>query len=128
MAANRVIGFGNDIPWRIPGKQKRFRELTMNQLVVLGRRTFESIGKPLPGRDLLVLSSGTGRLGNVRTVKSFAEAAAAVGDDPREDVFVGGGQQVYVMFMPYADRVHLTEINLRPHGDAFFLSYLNDSI
>ncbi len=120
MAANRVIGLGNDIPWRIPGEQKRFRELTMNQLVVMGRRTFESIGKPLPGRDLLVLSSGTSRLGTVRTVKSFAEVTAAVNNDPREAIFVGGGQQVYAMFMPYADVVYLTEIDLRPPGDAFF--------
>jgi dihydrofolate reductase len=120
MAANRVIGLGNDIPWRIPGEQKRFRELTMNQLVVMGRRTFESIGKPLPGRDLLVLSSGASRLGTVRTVKSFEEVTAAVNDDPREDIFVGGGQQVYTMFMPYADLVYLTEIDLHPPGDAFF--------
>lgn len=64
MAANRVIGLGNDIPWRIPGEQKRFRELTMNQLVVMGRRTFESIGKPLPGRDLLVFEFGYQQIGH----------------------------------------------------------------
>ncbi|MDD1790430.1 dihydrofolate reductase [Burkholderia gladioli] len=120
MAANRVIGLGNDIPWRIPGEQKRFRELTMNQLVVMGRRTFESIGKPLPGRDLLVLSSGAAEFAGARTVNSLAEVTAALGDDPRDVVFVGGGQQVYAMFMPYADCIYLTEIDLHPAGDAFF--------
>ncbi|MBB2984562.1 dihydrofolate reductase/dihydrofolate reductase (trimethoprim resistance protein) [Paraburkholderia tropica] len=92
----------------------------MNQFVVMGRRTFESIGKPLPGRDLLVLSSGASTSGAVRTVKSFEEVTAAVHDDPREDIFIGGGQQVYTMFMPYADLVYLTEIDLHPPGDAFF--------
>nr|WP_279608228.1 dihydrofolate reductase [Burkholderia gladioli] len=66
MAANRVIGFGKDIPWTIPGEQKRFRELTMGQLLVMGRLTFESIGRPLPGRDVVVLSSRDEALAGAR--------------------------------------------------------------
>lgn len=120
MAANRVIGLGNDIPWKIIGEQKRFRELTLNQLVVMGRKTFESIGKPLPGRDVLVLSSRSNAVTGTSIVGSFDEAAGIIGADPRKEVLVAGGEQIYSMFMPYADLVYLTEIDLYPAGDAFF--------
>jgi dihydrofolate reductase len=120
MAANRVIGSGNDIPWKIPGEQKRFRELTVHQLVVMGRRTYESIGKPLPDRDIVVIGTQARDLPGVRCVASFAEASAVIAADPRPQALIAGGQQIYAMFMPYADLVHLTEIDLQVGGDAHF--------
>ena len=120
MAANRVIGLENDIPWKIPGEQTRFRALTLDRLVVMGRKTFESIGKPLPRRDVLVLSSRPDAVSGARAVESFDDAVAAIRDDRRMDVVIGGGQQIYTMFLPYADLVYLTEIDLYPSGDAFF--------
>jgi len=120
MATNRVIGRGNDIPWKIPGEQRRFRELTLDRLVVMGRKTFESIGKPLPRRDLLVLSSRPDAVSGARVAESFDDAVAMIRDDRRTDVVIGGGQRIYTMFLPYADLVYLTEIDLYPSGDAFF--------
>ncbi|CAG9195244.1 Dihydrofolate reductase type A13 [Burkholderia gladioli] len=120
MAANRVIGFGKDIPWTIPGEQKRFRELTMGQLLVMGRLTFESIGRPLPGRDVVVLSSRDEALAGARRAACFEALVDIIRDDPRERVLIGGGQQIYERFLPFADVVHLTEIDLQVPGDTFF--------
>jgi dihydrofolate reductase len=96
MAKNRVIGAANDIPWRVPGEQHRFRQLTEGHLVVMGRRTYESIGRPLPG------------------------ALEVIANDSREEVFIAGGEQIYRLFLPYADTVYLTELDLEPTGDTTF--------
>lgn len=120
MAKNRVIGAANDIPWKVPGEQRRFRELTEGHLVIMGRRTYDSIGKPLPNRDILVLSSRVVEAERVATCHTFDEAAAIIAGDTRDEVFIAGGEQIYRLFLRHADTIHLTEIDLEPAGDALF--------
>lgn len=120
MGRNRVIGMGNDIPWKIPGEQRHFRQLTEGQLVVMGRRTYESIGRPLPNRDLLVIGSVPVVAPRTTTCTSMEQATGMIARDARDEVFIAGGEQIYRLFLPYADRIYLTEVDLAPTGDARF--------
>ena len=115
---NRAIGNGGCIPWRIKGEQRRFRELTMGNAIIMGRRTFEEIGKALPGRRNIVLSSSgdysaTGCL-NARTLE---EAISLAGD---MDVYISGGAVVYRQALPLAEKLFITEIDAEFEGDTFF--------
>ncbi len=121
MARRRVIGNGSLIPWRVPGEQRRFRELTTNQLVIMGRRTFESIGRALPDRTTLVLTRDrTFQPAAALVAASLDEAALVVQQAPGDDVFIAGGAEIYAAFMPYVDLAHVTEIDLDVEGDIFF--------
>jgi dihydrofolate reductase len=120
MAKNRVIGAANDIPWKVPGEQQRFRQLTEGHLVVMGRRTYESIGRPLPNRDTLVIGRSTVVAERVTNCRTLPDAFAIIANDPREEIFIAGGEQIYRAFLPYADTVYLTEIDLEPAGDTRF--------
>ena len=117
-AQNRVIGVNGDIPWRIPGELAYFKQVTIGHAVVMGRRTFESIGRPLPGRTNYVLTRDTGfqALGChvLHDVASVLEIARS------ETVFVIGGAQVYNTFLPVADKVYQTVVHQDFEGDAFF--------
>jgi dihydrofolate reductase len=121
LARNGVIGKDNRLPWHIPEDLKRFRALTMGHHIIMGRRTWESIGRPLPGRTSVVVSrrpdySAPGAL----VVHSLAEAlAACAGDD---EAFVIGGAQIYREALPLAERIYLTRIDADYAGDAFFPS------
>jgi dihydrofolate reductase len=120
MARNRVIGAANDIPWRVPGEQRRFRQLTEGNLVVMGRRTFDSIGRPLPDRDVLVIGSRTVPIEGMLTCRSIQESIEIISNDLRNEVFIAGGEQIYRQFLQYADTIYLTEIDLEPVGDTTF--------
>jgi dihydrofolate reductase len=120
MAKNRVIGAANDIPWKVPGEQHRFRQLTEGHLVVMGRRTYESIGRPLPNRDILVIGRQPVVAERVSTCTTLQGALEIIANDSREEVFIAGGEQIYRLFLPYADTVYLTELNLEPQGDTTF--------
>ena len=115
---NRVIGRDGRIPWKIKGEQIRFRELTLGQAVVMGRRTYEEIGRPLPGRMNFVVSSTQNFDGeNCRTVASLAEAIELAGE---RDLFVSGGARLYEEALPLADKLYITEIHREVEGDTFF--------
>ncbi|WP_322053262.1 dihydrofolate reductase [Paraburkholderia bannensis] len=120
MAKNRVIGAANDIPWRVPGEQHRFRQLTEGHLVVMGRRTYESIGRPLLNRDVLVIGRQPIVAERVSTCTTLQSALEIIANDCREEVFVAGGEQIYRLFLPFTDTVYLTEIDLEPEGDTTF--------
>lgn len=120
MATNRVIGAANDIPWKVPGEQQRFRELTEGHLVVMGRRTYESIGRPLPNRDVLVIGKHAVAAERVSTCSTLQDAIEIISSDSREEIFIAGGEQIYRLFLPYADTIYLTEIDLAPAGDTTF--------
>jgi dihydrofolate reductase len=120
MAKNRVIGAANDIPWKIPGEQQRFRQLTEGHLVVMGRRTYDSIGRPLPNRDLLVIGRQAIAAARVATCGTFEEAMEVIASDSRDEIFIAGGEQIYRLFLPHADIVYLTEVDLVPAGDTKF--------
>jgi dihydrofolate reductase len=122
VASNGVIGRENKIPWRLPSDLKRFKALTLGHPVVMGRKTFQSIGHPLPGRDNIVVSRQGFRADGAVVVASLAAAldlaAARAGEGG--EVFVIGGAQIYRETLPLADRLYLTEVEATPLGDATF--------
>jgi len=119
MSANRVIGSHNDLPWRLPADWKRFKSLTMGHHLIMGRKTFESIGQPLPGRTTVVVTHQTGYAPEEVLVAHSVEQALqmAAGDD---EVFVAGGAQIYQQMFPRADRLYLTSIHEEFEGDTDF--------
>ncbi len=121
-AARRgVIGRDNTLPWRLPEDLKHFKATTLGHTLIMGRNTFESIGRPLPGRRTIVLSRSPGwHADGVLRAASLQDALALAARAPHGEVFVVGGAQVYRDALPLADRVILTEIDLDVDGDAFF--------
>jgi dihydrofolate reductase len=119
MAENRVIGRDGAIPWDIPADLQRFRDLTMGHPVVMGRKTFAAIGRPLPGRENIILTRQPGyRAEGCRVAPSLEEAlAACTGAD---EVFICGGEDIYRQALPLADRIYLTVIHRECAGDTFF--------
>lgn len=115
-ADNNVIGNSGDIPWHIPGEQKRFKALTMGKPMVMGRRTFDSLPGLLPGRRHIVLTRDAAWQAEGAEVAGSVEAAIALAGDA-EELAVIGGAEIYALFLPVADRIELTEVHLTPGGD-----------
>jgi len=119
MAHNRVIGSHGRLPWRLPEDLRRFKALTLGHHVIVGRKTWESIGRPLPGRiNLIVTRNRTYCAAGAIVVHSLAEALAHAREDP--EPFVIGGAELYREALPLADRIYLTELRDAYSGDAFF--------
>ena len=117
MSLNRVIGRGAEIPWHLPEDFKWFKETTMGGVLVMGRRTFESIGRPLPGRETVVLSRSGFAHDKVRTVGSLDELDPA---DETRPMFIAGGEQVYEQALPRCSDLLLTIVKREVDGDVFF--------
>jgi dihydrofolate reductase len=118
VGANLVIGRGGDLPWHLPQDLAHFKATTMGHTMVMGRKTYDSIGRALPGRRTVVITREQGwHAPSVEVAHSLAEALALAG--PTE-VFVVGGGEVYRQAMPFADRLMLTEIEQSPEGDTWF--------
>lgn len=119
MAENRVIGRNGAIPWDLPGDRRRFRELTWGHPVIMGRRTFESIGRPLPGRRNIVLSRQEGYFAaGCIVVHDLPSALAAAGE--ADEIFVIGGGELYREALPRAERLYLTIVHREAEGDVLF--------
>jgi dihydrofolate reductase len=119
VARNRVIGRDNAMPWHIPGELARFRELTMGHPIIMGRRTHQSIGRPLPGRRNIVISRDPAFVAaGCEVVSSLQAALTACSGAP--EVFVIGGAQIYAAALALADRLLLTEIQADFDGDTRF--------
>lgn len=120
-AANGVIGNNGALPWHISADLKHFKALTVGKPVIMGRKTFTSIGKPLPGRHNIVMTrDASWRVGGVTVAANLAEAVAAAGLDPRaraDEIMVIGGATIYAEALPSARRVYLTEVHAAPVGD-----------
>lgn len=117
---NGVIGTDGRLPWRIPEDMAHFKSLTMGQALVMGRATFESIGRPLPGRTTVVLTRNTDWTAEgVRVAASLDEALDIV-DSLGLDAFIAGGAEVYRAALDVADRMELTEVDAEPEGDTHF--------
>lgn len=120
MAKNRVIGLDNDMPWRLPDDLKFFKKTTTGKPVIMGRKTFESIGsRPLPNRPNLVISRQADFVAEGATVFSSVEDAIASTDSVEEVIIMGGGQ-LYKQMLPQADKLYLTLINADIDGDTLF--------
>lgn len=123
LARGGVIGRGNTLPWRLPEDLRRFKQITLGHAVVMGRRTWDSLGRPLPGRTNIVLSRARdwAAIGAERAADLDAALAIAVRACPGRPVMVIGGAQVYALALPRAQQLRLTEIELEvPDGDAIF--------
>ncbi len=118
-STNNVIGVDGELPWRLPDDLKRFKQLTMGKPIVMGRLTFESIGRPLPGRQNIVITRQPGFKADGCDVVSSPAAALAAAADASE-VMIIGGSQIYELFLPKASRLYLTRVKADIDGDADF--------
>ncbi len=127
VADNGVIGADGGIPWRIPGEQAHFKAVTMGHTLVMGRATYDSIGRPLPGRTTIVLTRDEGwAVDGVVVVRSMGEALQRADALPG-DVMVAGGAQVYAEALPHADEQLLTEVHTTPDGDTRYPPFDRDA-
>ncbi len=125
VARNNVIGGDNRLLWRLSSDLQRFRALTMGKPLLMGRKTFESIGKPLPGRTSVVLTrdpkwSFPGVIVAYDLQQALAKAAEAAAVLHSQDVMVVGGADLYAQTIGMADRMHITHVDLAPSGDSMF--------
>ena len=125
MAQNRIIGRNNNLPWHLPEDLKYFKRINLGKPVIMGRKTFESIGKPLPGRtNIVVTRNADFSAEGVKTVNSLSAAKAlceSIGEiDGISEAMVIGGAEIYTQAMPVADRLYLTEVHANVDGDTFF--------
>jgi len=119
MARNRVIGRDNQLPWRLPADLAYFKRVTLGHPVIMGRRTWESIGKPLPGRHNIVVSRNRDyRAPGATVVASLDAAWKAAGD--ADEACVIGGTSLFAEALPIADRIYLTEVDAEVDGDTYF--------
>lgn len=125
MAENRVIGINNNLPWYLPNDLKYFKQVTLGKPILMGRKTYESIGKPLPGRSNIVITRNESwSAPGVKTVHSLAQAfelaASIVEIDGQDEMMVIGGDQIYQSALPDTDRIYLTKVHAEVEGDAWF--------
>jgi dihydrofolate reductase len=127
MGSNRAIGIDNGLPWRLPADLRRFKALTLGHTLVMGRKTFESIGRPLPGRTTIVVTRRPDYAPpGIEVAHSVEEALTRAmralpekGDNP-EEIFIAGGEEIFRQTLDRADRLHLTWIEKEFPGDTFF--------
>jgi len=117
MSENRVIGNSNQIPWHLPEDFKWFKKMTTGNVVIMGRKTFESIGRPLPNRETVVLSRSGFTHPGVRTIQSLAEIDPSA---EARDVFICGGAEIYALALPACSDLYLTLVKRTVAGDAYF--------
>ena len=122
---NKVIGNKGCIPWKIKGEQRRFRELTLDNTVIMGRKTFEEIGKPLSGRHTVVISSSAVyESENCMTVRTLEDALRFA---KTEKIFIAGGERLYKETLDMADYLYITEIDGEIEGDTYFPEFNESS-
>ncbi len=119
---NRVIGYENKMPWYLPGELQYFKEQTMGKPMIMGRKTYDSIGRPLPGRKNIVITRNENfHVEGVEVARSLEEALQLAGDV--EEVMIIGGEQIFKVALPIADRLYITHIEHDFNGDTFFPTY-----
>jgi dihydrofolate reductase len=129
---NRVIGRNNKLPWHLPEDLKYFKSVTMGKPVIMGRKTFESIGRPLPGRPNIVITRDTGYSQAGITVvhgleEAIGQAEALCHINGREEALVIGGSEIYAQALPLSQRLYLTQVHHEVMGDAYFPAFERDS-
>lgn len=117
MSENRVIGNAGDIPWHLPGDFKWFKQTTMGAILVMGRKTYESIGRPLPGRETYVLSRHSRQIPGVSNITSLQSLDTL---DTDKVIWIAGGGEVYKQMLERCEEIYLTRVHKIVEGDAFF--------
>lgn len=125
MAKDRVIGMNNKMPWHLPADLMHFKKVTLGKPIIMGRKTFDSIGRPLPGRENIVLTRNPRWSVSGVTTKPSLESALDYCEDESE-VMIIGGANVYAQAIPFANRMYLTFIDLDVSGDAYFPFWMSD--
>ena len=125
MARNRVIGRNGDLPWQLPADLRHFKSVTMGKPIIMGRKTFESIGRPLPGRKNIVVTRRAKFVADGVLISNNLTAAIALGkaiasEDNVDEIMVIGGGEIYAKALSDADRLYLTEVHADIDGDTFF--------
>ena len=120
MTRNRVIGRGGDLPWRLPDDQRFFRRTTLGKPIIMGRKTFDEIGRPLPKRRNIVLSRREVATEGVDVARDLESALALAKSDAPEEAFIIGGAQIYALALPMLDRLYMTLIDTELEGDTWF--------
>jgi dihydrofolate reductase len=120
MSLNRVIGAGNKIPWHLPEDFKWFKKMTTGHIIVMGRKTYESIGKPLPNRTTIVLSRSPLNIPGVRTMAEIGQLSSLPAEFDGREIFICGGAQVYQQALPLCSDLYLTLVKRQVEGDTFF--------
>jgi dihydrofolate reductase len=121
MDERRGIGYQGHLPWKLSADLKRFKQLTMGHHIIVGRKTFESIGRPLPGRQTIVITRNpVFRADGVVTVHSVESAIDLASGRAEDEAFICGGAEVYAEAIRFADRIYLTEVHARVDSDTFF--------
>jgi len=125
MARNRVIGRNGDLPWQLPADLRHFKSVTMGKPIIMGRKTFESIGRPLPGRKNIVVTRRANFISDGVLTSNNLTAAIALGkaiasEDNVDEIMVIGGGEIYAKALSDADRLYLTEVHADIDGDTFF--------
>jgi dihydrofolate reductase len=120
MSLNRVIGAGNKIPWHLPEDFKWFKKLTTGHILVMGRKTFESIGKPLPNRTTFVLTRSPQPIDGVQVITNLNEIKTRLPANDQREIFICGGAQIYEQILPLCSDLYLTLVKRTVEGDAFF--------
>jgi dihydrofolate reductase len=124
VAENGVIGRGGELPWRLSADLRRFKRLTMGHAVIMGRKTWESIGRPLPGRRMIVVTrQARYHAEGVETTASLPAACGLAAIDHANEAFIIGGAEIYREALPLADRLYLTRVHATVEGDKFFPAY-----
>lgn len=120
-AKNNVIGKNNDIPWYLPADLKYFKKTTLNHHIIMGRKSFQSIGKPLPKRTNIVITRNPFFIASNCIMSTSVEEALSIAQDNGEtEAFIIGGGQIYELSKSYWDKLYLTEVDLEVDGDIFF--------
>jgi dihydrofolate reductase len=119
MSLNRVIGIGNKLPWHIPDDFKWFKKVTTGQIVVMGRKTFDSIGKPLPNRTTVVLTRSPQPIAGVQTISDLNQLRS-LPLEPDRQIFICGGRQLYEQALPLCSDLYLTVVQRLVDGDTQF--------
>lgn len=121
MAENNAIGLNNQLPWRIPADLAHFKRTTMGKPIIMGRKTFESIGRPLPGRENIVVTRNSKwQADGVSIRNSLEQALHFLGAENNKEVFLIGGASLYAQVLPLCQKIVLTQIHSSVKGDAFF--------
>jgi dihydrofolate reductase len=120
MAANRVIGRDGAIPWHLPEELQWFKATTMGHVLIMGRKTHESIGRPLPGRTTFVISRSPGRIPGCTVAQSLEQALKQCAERDSDKVFIAGGAEIYAQALPLADTIILTVLDQEFDGDTLF--------
>ncbi|MEY2428774.1 MAG: dihydrofolate reductase [Verrucomicrobiota bacterium] len=120
MSLNRVIGAGNRIPWHLPDDFKWFKKMTSGHVIVMGRKTFQSIGKPLPDRTTIVLTRSAEPIPGVQTISDLSQLDGTDAAFAEREIFICGGAQVYQLTLPLCSDLYLTLVKRNVDGDTFF--------